>query len=291
MLQMIFIWMLLVSAHRICAHYYGTRCLCPPQLQPPILPHRPCPPPVPCPPLPPSCPPTPALPHVYPSYSTPGLLSPPLQGRNNGYAPPQPYSYSLREKELSNLEKQIKTIEVADEKAHVSPFDTVDVTPVKSVETAPRTRIVPSHVPHIYTPLPESPAYPPNHLGSISLPPSLPNGCIPGYAIASQVQPPSYHIPILQPATQQHQFPSHLEVHFQIASFQAIKENPESSKRKIQKLAEEVFSGDFHVVCSSEDFTYIARSSLFCQAKNGNLSCYAFQTGSIHNNLAEDNIE
>uniref|UniRef100_A0A0M3I4J4 Ground-like domain-containing protein n=1 Tax=Ascaris lumbricoides TaxID=6252 RepID=A0A0M3I4J4_ASCLU len=327
-----FIWMLLVCAHQVCAHYYGARCLCPPQLQPPIPPHRPCPPPIPCPPLPPPCPPIPGVPRVHPSYSTPVLSPPPLQGRSYGYALPQPYSYYLRENELSNLEKQIKTIEFADEKAHTSPFDTVDVTPVKSTETAPRTRIVPSHVPHIYTPLSESSAYPLNYVGSIGLPPSLPGGCVPGYVTGSHVQPPSYHIPVPQPAIPQHQFPSpihaplndccircgtrcnyrsrrnlrnyddkmenatHIETKCTDEKLHdimtnAIKENAESSKREIQKLAEEAFSGDFHVICSSEDFTYITRSSRFCQANNENLSCYAFQTASIYNSIAEDNIK
>lgn len=80
------------------------------------------------------CPPHHFSNYFYLSYSTPVLSPPPLQGRSYGYALPQPYSYYLRENELSNLEKQIKSIEVADEKAHTSPFDTVDVTPVKSTE-------------------------------------------------------------------------------------------------------------------------------------------------------------
>ncbi|VDM29462.1 unnamed protein product [Toxocara canis] len=58
----------------------------------------------------------------------------------------------------------------------------------------------------------------------------------------------------------------------------AIKSSAASSKRQIQKLAEEAFDGDFHVICSYEDFSYVSRTNTFCQASNDGISCYAFQT-------------
>ncbi|VDM33346.1 unnamed protein product [Toxocara canis] len=119
-------------------------------------------------------------------------------GRGYGYVLPQPYVYYMRENELPRLQKQIKTIEISDEKARTSPFDTVEVTPVKTVETASETRIASPQAAYIHTPLPEPSHYPPIGMGSILLQPS-PSGVMPTNVISPPMQRFAYHMPIPEP--------------------------------------------------------------------------------------------
>ncbi|TKR69385.1 hypothetical protein L596_021553 [Steinernema carpocapsae] len=55
-------------------------------------------------------------------------------------------------------------------------------------------------------------------------------------------------------------------------------ENLSIAKRLIQKAAEEKFGGQFNVICSREDFTYVSRSSQFCLHEHKGHLCYAFQS-------------
>ncbi|VDK50831.1 unnamed protein product [Anisakis simplex] len=61
----------------------------------------------------------------------------------------------------------------------------------------------------------------------------------------------------------------------------AISRSVTSSKRDIQKLAEDTLGGYFHVICSMQDFSYVARTNMFCQAQYDDVHCYAFQTLSL----------
>ncbi|CAD6186872.1 unnamed protein product [Caenorhabditis auriculariae] len=49
------------------------------------------------------------------------------------------------------------------------------------------------------------------------------------------------------------------------------------SKRLIQKNAESDLGGYFSVFCSTGDFSYVARSELFCQNEKNDIICYAFK--------------
>ncbi|CAB3398079.1 unnamed protein product [Caenorhabditis bovis] len=49
------------------------------------------------------------------------------------------------------------------------------------------------------------------------------------------------------------------------------------SKRLIQKNAESEFGGYFSVICSTDDFSYVARSETFCQHQKNDILCYAFK--------------
>uniref|UniRef100_A0A0R3RYN5 Ground-like domain-containing protein n=1 Tax=Elaeophora elaphi TaxID=1147741 RepID=A0A0R3RYN5_9BILA len=49
-----------------------------------------------------------------------------------------------------------------------------------------------------------------------------------------------------------------------------------ASKRAIQRTAEEKLFKKFNVICSENDFSYIAYTDTFCQHTNYNITCYAF---------------
>ncbi|CCD65134.1 Ground-like domain-containing protein [Caenorhabditis elegans] len=49
------------------------------------------------------------------------------------------------------------------------------------------------------------------------------------------------------------------------------------SKRLIQKNAESELGGYFSVFCSIDDFSYVARSEMFCQLQKNDITCYAFK--------------
>uniref|UniRef100_A0A1I7T1B1 Ground-like domain-containing protein n=1 Tax=Caenorhabditis tropicalis TaxID=1561998 RepID=A0A1I7T1B1_9PELO len=49
------------------------------------------------------------------------------------------------------------------------------------------------------------------------------------------------------------------------------------SKRLIQKNAESELGGYFSVFCSIDDFSYVARSDMFCQLQKNDITCYAFK--------------
>lgn len=48
------------------------------------------------------------------------------------------------------------------------------------------------------------------------------------------------------------------------------------SKRAIQRIAEEKLLKKFNVICSKNDFSYIAYTDTFCQHSNDAITCYAF---------------
>ncbi|KAI1720803.1 ground-like domain-containing protein [Ditylenchus destructor] len=50
-----------------------------------------------------------------------------------------------------------------------------------------------------------------------------------------------------------------------------------SSKRVIQLAAEAKFGGRFDVICSSNDFSYVTNTELFCQETKQTVSCYAYR--------------
>lgn len=55
-----------------------------------------------------------------------------------------------------------------------------------------------------------------------------------------------------------------------------LREDIPTSKRSIEKAAEEEFKGKFNVICSKGDFGYISHSNVYCQAANVHVTCYAF---------------
>ncbi|KAI1719347.1 ground-like domain-containing protein [Ditylenchus destructor] len=54
-------------------------------------------------------------------------------------------------------------------------------------------------------------------------------------------------------------------------------EDLNSSKRVIQLAAEAKFGGRFDVICSSNDFSYVTNTELFCQETKQTVSCYAYR--------------
>ncbi|KAK6044552.1 ground-like domain protein [Cooperia oncophora] len=52
---------------------------------------------------------------------------------------------------------------------------------------------------------------------------------------------------------------------------------PSITKRLIQRIAEEKLGGFFAVFCSKDDFTYVSRGKVYCQAERDGVICYAFQ--------------
>ena len=50
-----------------------------------------------------------------------------------------------------------------------------------------------------------------------------------------------------------------------------------SSKRLIQLAAEAKFGGRFDVICSSNDFSYVTNTELYCQETKQSVSCYAYR--------------
>ncbi|VDD85476.1 unnamed protein product [Enterobius vermicularis] len=49
-----------------------------------------------------------------------------------------------------------------------------------------------------------------------------------------------------------------------------------SSKRNIQKVAEEKLKGKYNVICSRSEFSYVSHTNVYCQASNSDVTCYAF---------------
>ncbi|VDK88449.1 unnamed protein product [Litomosoides sigmodontis] len=60
---------------------------------------------------------------------------------------------------------------------------------------------------------------------------------------------------------------------------QNLSTNLASSKRLIQKFAEEKLKRDFNVICSDNSFTFITHATLYCQIVKFDVSCYAFSAG------------
>uniref|UniRef100_A0A7E4ZYY3 Ground-like domain-containing protein n=1 Tax=Panagrellus redivivus TaxID=6233 RepID=A0A7E4ZYY3_PANRE len=56
-----------------------------------------------------------------------------------------------------------------------------------------------------------------------------------------------------------------------------IDEDLNSSKRLIQLAAEAKFGGRFDVICSTNDFSYVTNTEIFCQHTKNSVSCYAYR--------------
>ncbi|MCP9264847.1 CRE-GRL-4 protein [Dirofilaria immitis] len=52
--------------------------------------------------------------------------------------------------------------------------------------------------------------------------------------------------------------------------------DPTTAKRDIQRAAEQHLFKKFNVICSEDDFSYIAYTDTFCQHSNNYITCYAF---------------
>ncbi|CAJ0940041.1 unnamed protein product, partial [Mesorhabditis belari] len=63
-----------------------------------------------------------------------------------------------------------------------------------------------------------------------------------------------------------------------------IDTNPSTSKRKVQKAATNLIGGLFDVICSQNDFSYLANTQLFCEAGNGEITCFAFLHSALRGN-------
>jgi len=50
-----------------------------------------------------------------------------------------------------------------------------------------------------------------------------------------------------------------------------------SSKRLIQKNAQDKLKGRFDVICSTGEFSYIANTNHYCQESHNSMNCYAFR--------------
>ncbi|CAJ0930869.1 unnamed protein product, partial [Mesorhabditis belari] len=53
--------------------------------------------------------------------------------------------------------------------------------------------------------------------------------------------------------------------------------DPSSTKRAVQKAAEEKLFGKFNVICAAGDFSYVAYTDTYCQHSNGDVTCYVFR--------------
>lgn len=56
-----------------------------------------------------------------------------------------------------------------------------------------------------------------------------------------------------------------------------MSKDPTKTKRAIQKAVEKSFGGNFNVICSKSDFSYVTYTNTFCQASNDDVTCYAFK--------------
>jgi len=56
-----------------------------------------------------------------------------------------------------------------------------------------------------------------------------------------------------------------------------ISNDPDESKRRIQKVAEGRFGKPFNVICGTGEFTFLTHTSLYCQHTMQRVTCYAFQ--------------
>uniref|UniRef100_A0A914W361 Ground-like domain-containing protein n=1 Tax=Plectus sambesii TaxID=2011161 RepID=A0A914W361_9BILA len=57
----------------------------------------------------------------------------------------------------------------------------------------------------------------------------------------------------------------------------SIVENTRESKLAIQKEANEKLEGNFSVICATGEFSYVVKTSFFCQETIGEVTCYAFR--------------
>ncbi|KAL7079099.1 hypothetical protein ACQ4LE_001211 [Meloidogyne hapla] len=57
-----------------------------------------------------------------------------------------------------------------------------------------------------------------------------------------------------------------------------IGDDPNTSKRAIQKIAEEKLFAKINVICAKGEFSYIAYTDTFCQSSFGNVTCYAYRS-------------
>uniref|UniRef100_A0A915CBV8 Ground-like domain-containing protein n=1 Tax=Parascaris univalens TaxID=6257 RepID=A0A915CBV8_PARUN len=56
----------------------------------------------------------------------------------------------------------------------------------------------------------------------------------------------------------------------------AITNDTSTSKRNIQKAAEDAFKADFNVICAKGAFSYVSHTDTFCQISKPLVTCYAF---------------
>lgn len=56
-----------------------------------------------------------------------------------------------------------------------------------------------------------------------------------------------------------------------------MSDNLNASKRLIQLASEEKFGGRFDVICSTNDFSYVTNTELYCQHTTRHVSCYAYR--------------
>uniref|UniRef100_A0A914WZJ2 Ground-like domain-containing protein n=1 Tax=Plectus sambesii TaxID=2011161 RepID=A0A914WZJ2_9BILA len=56
-----------------------------------------------------------------------------------------------------------------------------------------------------------------------------------------------------------------------------LTQDPETSKVQIHEVANRKLGGHYAVVCTKENFSYIADSKIYCLDSNTAVSCYAFQ--------------
>ncbi|VDK89133.1 unnamed protein product [Litomosoides sigmodontis] len=62
-----------------------------------------------------------------------------------------------------------------------------------------------------------------------------------------------------------------------IIMLENIGEELDSSKKMIQLAAEEEFGGNFNIICSKNEVSFVINAELFCQATKGDVSCYAYK--------------
>ncbi|VDN25854.1 unnamed protein product [Gongylonema pulchrum] len=62
-----------------------------------------------------------------------------------------------------------------------------------------------------------------------------------------------------------------------LVNLQNMVDDPTITKRAIQRAAEEKLAKKFNVICSKQDFSYVAYTDNFCQLSNQDITCYAFR--------------
>ncbi|KAF7637991.1 Ground-like domain-containing protein [Meloidogyne graminicola] len=63
-----------------------------------------------------------------------------------------------------------------------------------------------------------------------------------------------------------------------------INDDPNISKREIQKVAEKKLFTKINVICAKGEFSYLAYTDTFCQASYGNITCYAYRSLGLESN-------
>lgn len=58
---------------------------------------------------------------------------------------------------------------------------------------------------------------------------------------------------------------------------ESISETTAHSKRAIAAAAKKEFNSNFDVVCSTGDFSYLANTRVYCEAKVQEITCFAFE--------------